>query len=202
MESKGGELLIIFYRNPQIGRVKTRLAATIGNEDALRVYRELCLHTKQITERLDVSKMVFYSDAVETNDIWPEIYEKELQTGTDLGARMHNAFSAAFNSGYSSICIIGTDCYELTSTIVEDAFSALRNADAVIGPAVDGGYYLLGMRRLCPNVFKGKQWSTETVFVDTVNDLISEGASYMELPRLRDVDVEADIPPELRCTGP
>lgn len=199
MESKGRELLIIFYRNPEPGRVKTRLAATIGNENALQVYVDLCYHARQITETLGVSKIVFYSEDIQSNDLWPaEIYKKRLQQGTDLGARMHNAFSWGFEHGYDSICIIGTDCYELTGEIVADAFSALRSSDVVIGPAVDGGYYLVGMRTLRSNLFTGKQWSTETVFADTVKDLTSDGASYIELPRLRDVDVEADIPSEIR----
>lgn len=199
METKGRELLIIFYRNPQPGRVKTRLAATIGDEDALHVYLELCHHARRITERLDVPKIVFYTENVLSNDIWPDdIYQKRLQSGADLGARMHNAFEWGFNNGYDSICIIGTDCYELTVEIVVDAFAALRSCDVVIGPAVDGGYYLLGMRRLQSNLFEGKQWSTDRVFADTVSDLVAEGLSYVKLPVLRDVDVEADIPLELR----
>lgn len=199
METKGRELLIIFYRNPQPGRVKTRLAATIGDEDALHVYLELCHHARRITERLDVPKIVFYTENVLSNDIWPDdIYQKRLQSGADLGARMHNAFEWGFNNGYDSICIIGTDCYELTVEIVGDAFSALRSCDVVIGPAVDGGYYLLGMRRLQSNLFEGKQWSTDSVFADTVSDLVAEGLSYVKLPVLRDVDVEADVPLELR----
>lgn len=198
METKGRELLIIFYRNPEAGRVKTRLAATIGNEDALRVYLELCKHARQITENVAVSKVIFYTEQIQSNDIWPDdLYQKELQSGSDLGARMHNSFEWGFNNGFDSICIIGTDCLELSSEIIKDAFTALRSNDVVIGPAVDGGYYLLGMRRLHSNFFTGKRWSTETVFADTVKDLISEGATYVQLPRLRDVDVEADIPPEL-----
>lgn len=198
METEARELLIIFYRNAEPGRVKTRLAATIGNKQALEVYRELCDHARRITEQLSVSKVVFYSERIEWNDIWPdEVYEKKKQTGADLGARMDDAFEWAFNNGYDSVCIIGTDCYELTSAIVEDAFLALRSREVVIGPAVDGGYYLLGMRRLLSGLFKGKQWSTETVFRETVEELISAGITYSELPKLRDVDVEADVPREL-----
>lgn len=199
MESKGRELLIIFYRNPEPGRVKTRLAATIGNEDALKVYMDLSYHARKITETLDVAKVVFYAENIPSNDIWPpEVYRKRLQQGTDLGERMRNAFAWGLENGYDAICIIGTDCYELTGKIIEDAFCALRSSDVVIGPAVDGGYYLLGMRMLRNNLFTGKQWGTETVFTDTVKDLISDGATYRVLPRLRDVDVEADIPSEIR----
>ena len=193
------EALVVMAKAPLAGQVKTRLAATIGTENALSVYLELCSHTKEITRPIELAKVVFYSDYVQPNDLWPdEIYQKRLQSGSDLGARMHNAFEWGFSSGYDSICIVGTDCMELTGEILHNAFFALRSADVVIGPAVDGGYYLLGMRRLHNKLFKGKHWSTPNVFSDTIKELNSDGVSYTELPRLRDVDVEADLPEMLR----
>lgn len=199
METQTGEHLIIFYRNPKIGAVKTRLAATIGDEKALKIYSELCEHTRAITEKLPVIKVVFYSNEVETGDIWPDnVYQKALQHGEDLGERMRNAFAAAFASGYDSICIIGTDCYELTASVIAEAFDALRSSDAVIGPAKDGGYYLLGLRKLYPELFVKKKWSTSAVYKDTLENFESSGISYSTLPLLRDVDVEGDLPAKLR----
>jgi uncharacterized protein len=192
-------LLIIFYRNPTIGQVKTRLAATIGKEKALEVFRRLASHTKQITESLTIDKIVFYSDSIDLMDIWPNAkYLKALQQGNDLGEKMKNSFAAAFESGYDSVCIIGTDCYELETRIIVQAFEALVSDDVVIGPASDGGYYLLGMRRFHPELFDDKQWSTETVFERTVSDIQSLGLKYSKLRRLRDVDTEGDLPEEWR----
>lgn len=192
-------LLIIFYRNPKIGKVKTRLAATVGNERALAVFRELCLHTKAITENLPFDKIVFYTDSVDLMDMWPNAtYLKALQHGEELGEKMSSAFLGGFESGYNAICVIGTDCYELTEKIILHAFDALRSADVVIGPARDGGYYLLGMTRPLPELFQNKQWSTETVLRDTIHDFESLQLRYVKLQELNDVDTEDDLPDALK----
>jgi rSAM/selenodomain-associated transferase 1 len=199
MDKAPQSLLIIFYRNPVAGKVKTRLAATIGEERALRIFQELSRHTHMITEHLPVDKIVYYSDFVDANDIWSEeIFQKTLQYGDNLGEKMTNAFGEGFKRGYSHICIIGTDCYDLTEQIIGEAFAALQTADAVIGPARDGGYYLLGMKKLISQVFENKNWSTESVFQDTVRDFESLGLQYVALPVLRDVDRDEDIPEALK----
>jgi rSAM/selenodomain-associated transferase 1 len=197
MDEPTRSLLIIFYRNPKMGRVKTRLAATVGQEKALQIFNKLSLHTKDITRTLEFDKIVFYSDAIDLIDIWPNaVYLKALQRGGDLGARMKHAFVAGFETGYSSICIIGTDCYELTQDIIRQAFEGLKSFDAVIGPARDGGYYLIGMNEPHVDVFKNKQWSTESVLQDTLNDFESLGLKYLKLQVLSDVDGEDDLPDE------
>ncbi len=117
-------LLIIFYRNPEIGKVKTRLAATLGDSAALAIYLYIAAHTKSITENLTVDKAVYYSHHIDTEDNWQNAtYQKYLQTGADLGERMASAFMRGFQSGYRSICIVGTDCFELTPGIIEEALS-------------------------------------------------------------------------------
>lgn len=195
MDQPHRPLLIIFYRNPKLGEVKTRLASTLGKEKALAVYKKLALHTKSITEPLLMDKIVFYSEAIDLMDIWSNAtYLKALQEGKDLGEKMKNAFAGGFESGYTSICAIGTDCYELTTRSIEQAFHLLQSSDAVVGPALDGGYYLLGMRSLHASLFSKKQWSTPTVFVDTLRDFESLGLKYAKLQILRDVDNEADLP--------
>ncbi|HNP07860.1 MAG TPA: TIGR04282 family arsenosugar biosynthesis glycosyltransferase [Cyclobacteriaceae bacterium] len=192
-------LLIIFYRNPELGKVKTRLAATLGDGNALAVYLKLVNHTQSITKDLAVDKMVCYSHHVDTEDSWcNEEYHKEIQKGTTLGEKLEHAVKQAFEKDYQSVGVIGSDCFELTEEILNQSFQKLESKDAVIGPAKDGGYYLLGMRRFIPDLFKNKEWSTSTVAKDTINDFKRLKLDYFELPTLRDVDREEDLPEELR----
>jgi hypothetical protein len=143
--------------------------------------------------------VVYYSDYIDTEDAWPNSeFSKKLQRGGDLGARMENAFEIAFADGYKRVSIIGTDCIELTTQIFVNAFESLRTKVAVIGPAVDGGYYLLGMNRFIPELFRKKEWSTNSVCKDTINDFTRLAISFHQLAMLRDVDTEADLPFELR----
>lgn len=192
-------LLIIFYRNPVLGKVKSRLAATVGNAKALHIYLTLADHTKSITQNLQVDRVVYYSDNVEDQDTWSDsLFQKKIQTGTDLGERMASAFLAGFTSGFESICIIGTDCFELTGAILEEGFNKLQTYGAVIGPARDGGYYLLGMNSFHREFFKNKIWSSDTVRKNTVSDFNTLGLSYYQLPVLTDVDEEKDLPDALK----
>ncbi|MFM9837610.1 MAG: TIGR04282 family arsenosugar biosynthesis glycosyltransferase [Cyclobacteriaceae bacterium] len=188
-------LLILFYRNPELGKVKTRLAKTIGDEKALAIYLRLSAHTRTITQDLSVDKVVYYSHFVDTGDAWPNSsFQKKVQRGNDLGEKMQNAFAEEFKNGYESICIIGTDCLELTNEILTQALDQLENHDAVIGPANDGGYYLLGMKKLIPALFQNKNWSTDSVATDTINDFKILGLSFAQLLPLTDVDEEKDLP--------
>lgn len=194
MQSKN--LLIIFYRNPELGKVKTRLAKTLGDEKALAIYLKLSSHTRAITENLAIDKVVYYSNFVDTEDVWPNTtFQKKLQNGNDLGEKMNNAFAEGFQSGYERVCIIGTDCFELSRDIIKQAFDQLHTNDAVIGPAKDGGYYLLGMKKPIPVLFKNKAWSSDTVATDTIQNFKDLSLSYAQLAVLTDVDEEKDLPP-------
>lgn len=184
--------LIIFVRNPVLGKVKTRLAEGIGDEKALMVYRHLLQHTHAITVNLPVTKFVYYAGSLNKNDLWNG-FEKRLQLGNDLGERMKNAFTELFETGFKNICIIGSDCYELSSDILADAFEKLNKAEAVIGPASDGGYYLLGINKPVPEFFIDKNWSTDTVFTDTLKDASALNLSLYQLPMLQDIDTETDL---------
>ncbi|HEY5919436.1 MAG TPA: TIGR04282 family arsenosugar biosynthesis glycosyltransferase [Chryseolinea sp.] len=193
--SPSKKLLIIFYRNPHVGKVKTRLAAEVGDSKALAIYLYLVSHTRTITETLSTDKVVFYSDHIDTEDSWINtIYMKQLQDGLDLGDKMYNAFQNGFDKGYNSICIIGTDCLELSPSIISSAFEALTFSDAVIGPAKDGGYYLLGMNSLYEQFFRNKSWSTNSVFKETVSDFKAAAIKFHELPVLSDIDKASDLP--------
>ena len=187
-------LLIIFYRNPELGKVKTRLAKTIGEEKALAIYLKLSSHTRDSTEELAVTKVIYYSEFADTEDQWPNTsYQKKVQQGNDLGDKMHDAFVNAFADGYKSVCIIGTDCLELTPSIIKNAFKQLKTHDAVIGPALDGGYYLLGMNKSHPEIFKEKSWSTASVCADTILDFKNLKLSFSKLEMLSDIDDENDL---------
>ncbi len=193
------KLLIIFYRNPEFGKVKSRLAATVGEDRALAIYLYMAAHARRVSSLVSVDRVVYYSSFIDREDNWPtDTFAKRLQHGYDLGERMKHAFEESFKSGYDSICIIGTDCLEITEEILANAFEALDNNDAVIGPAADGGYYLLGMNQFMSELFDNKAWSTSSVCHDTLNDFKRFECSYHLLPVLHDVDTEADLPPYLR----
>lgn len=194
----GGAALIIFVRNPVLGKVKTRLAATVGDEKALAIYQYLLDHTKKITEHLNCAKFIFYAGSIHENDLWNG-YLKRLQKGHDLGEKMQHAFEELFNEKYKNICIIGSDCSELTQSIICEAFNSLQINETVIGPAADGGYYLLGMQHPMKKLFANKSWSTDTVYKDTLHDIEMNNYSVYTLPVLNDVDEEKDI--SIQITG-
>lgn len=185
-------LLLIFTRNPELGKCKTRLAAEVGDVAALNVYTFLLQHTVGFTQGLQVEKWVYYSDTLGEGDMWQTPpYTKKLQRGTDLGSRMLQAFQEGFAAGYKNIIIIGTDMYHLSQNEIEAAFAALDTYDYVLGPAEDGGYYLLGMKSLHTALFYNKAWSTETVLQHTLNDL--KATNFLLLPVKNDVDYYEDI---------
>lgn len=191
--------LIIFVRHPVLGKVKTRLAKIIGNEKALVIYNELLNHTFLITKNLLCYKYIFYTDDINENDIWDNnLYLKRIQEGSDLGERMYNAFKELYNEGYQKIVIIGSDCYELNAIIIENAFEILNEKEIVIGPSLDGGYYLLGMSSPLKNLFENIEWSTPHVFNETIKKINHNGYSVCSISPLNDVDVEADLTEEIK----
>jgi hypothetical protein len=190
--SKSKRLLFIFTRNPELGKAKTRLAKTVGNETALEIYKFLLQKTRDISSKVTSDKAVYYSLKIRSNDIWDEtMYQKHQQVGEDLGIRMLNAFKNSFDAGYQKVLIIGSDLYDLTPEIIETAFNKLDTNDVVIGPAEDGGYYLLGMNSIHTAIFKNKNWGTETVRRDTLTDLKDKKVHLLQ--ELNDVDVFEDI---------
>jgi len=199
MQTLRENILMIFIKNPVPGRVKTRLAATIGDEGALAIYQKLLKHTLQITVALKVKKMIFYSDFIPVNDAWDENdFQQELQRGADLGEKMKNAFQYVFEKHYGKAIIIGSDCFELSTAHLHQAFDRLNELDTVIGPARDGGYYLLGMNSLQEDFFQNKTWSSNRVYRDTMQDIDRLKLSCFNLPVLKDIDEADDLPPGLR----
>jgi rSAM/selenodomain-associated transferase 1 len=185
-------LLLIFTRNPALGKVKTRLAKTVGDAVALNIYKFLLEKTRDVSSEVASDKAVYYSVKIRNNDIWDStIFQKHKQLGEDLGIRMLNAFKNSFEVGYEKVLIIGSDLYDLSSQNIEKAFFELDNNDVVLGPAEDGGYYLLGMNSLQQKIFKNKKWGTESVRKDTLTDLKDKKVFLLE--ELNDVDVYEDI---------
>lgn len=186
--------LIIFVKNEIAGSTKTRLAESIGDESALEVYRKLLNHTFKETRDIKVHKEVWYSQYVEKDDIWSEgAFDKKVQSGDDLGIRMAKAFEDRFAKNYNErVVIIGSDCAELKKPIVERAFQKLEHTDFVIGPAKDGGYYLLGMSAFHPQVFTNIEWSTGSVLKETLKKIKELELEHELLNELNDVDTIED----------
>lgn len=184
--------LIVFTRNPELGQCKTRLAKTLGNQSALDIYKYLLQHTANVTKQVNADRYVFYSVDINQDDIWNTThFIKRLQKGKDLGERMHNAFEELFISGYKKVIIIGSDLLDLNADIIENAIATLDHNDLVLGPAEDGGYYLLGLKKLYPELFKNKAWGTETVREDTLADLKNKTVSLLK--PLNDIDTFDDM---------
>jgi rSAM/selenodomain-associated transferase 1 len=184
--------IIIFIKNPELGKAKTRLASTVGPERALGIYIALLGHTRRVVSSVPARRLLYYSSFIDTQDEWSDKdFDKYLQIKGGLGEKMATAFQQAFENG-APVLIVGSDCAQLTPDILLSAIESLNKNDVVIGPAEDGGYYLLGMNRFLPELFRGISWSTEQVFPQTLTILEKLGASYGLLPTLSDIDYEED----------
>lgn len=184
--------LIIFIKNPELGKAKTRIAKTMGDEKALAIYKELLKHTLDTTCKVDCNRHLFYSQYINTEDQWSENdFIKQLQIEGGLGDKMKEAFQTVLKAP-SRCLIIGSDCGDISKDILTQAFDALQDHDVVLGPTFDGGYYLLGMSKPGLDLFDGVAWSTESVYDQTLQLINKAKASYYELPRLHDIDYEED----------
>lgn len=191
--------VLVFVRAPEAGRVKTRLAASLGAEGALRVYRRLADHTVREARELEpgVEVRIHFTPADRGAEVraWLGGGPCYLpQAEGDLGARMEAAFRAAFEEGADRVVIIGSDLPEVSAALLRRALVALDAHPAVLGPARDGGYYLLGMRRMIPGVFHRVPWSTGDVLARTLERMRAAGVEPALLDTLADVDEAADLP--------
>ncbi len=190
----GNRVLAVFSKNPVEGKVKTRLAGTIGNIRALEIYEALRRLTDAATSPVKARRVIWYSDFIpQTDTLLSPGTEARLQQGKDLGERMHNAFCEMFSSGSLLVVLIGTDCPDISAAIIEKAFALLESSDAVLGPAMDGGFYLIGLKQRIPELFLGRTWSTSTVLEETLDKLETKGFSFSLLPELRDIDTFEDL---------
>lgn len=191
VKTEDSRALLIFIKNPQKGKVKTRIAQSVGDDSALRIYKLLLDYTRSIASSLPITRRLYYSSHIEKDD-WPEsLYDKFVQTGDDLGERMSSAFQKTLKS-FEKVVIIGSDCSQLQSDDIQEAFDQLTQNDVVIGPTLDGGYYLLGMKKYNSELFTSISWSTDEVFEQTTTKANQTGLKVGVLRTLSDIDFIED----------
>jgi len=189
---KANNCLIIFTRKPELGKVKTRLAADIGDKQALKIYKYLLSYSSKVCASVNADKHVWYTPEIEYKDHWDNtLFKKHLQPEGDLGEKMQFAFDHAFKENYQNVVIIGTDLVDIDQELIDHAFALLEFYDVVIGPATDGGYYLLGLNKMIEPVFKNKIWGTSEVFQLTMNDLKTKNVAVLEYKN--DIDYVEDL---------
>jgi len=189
--------VIIFMRAPYRGEVKTRLARTIGKERAAQLYR-LCAEAivHEISELSKVQKYIFFADVTpnyNTDYLVDLGFKISIQEGASLGQRLENAFSRLSADGVKKALVVASDVPDLTANIVEEALNGLEDHDVVIGPSLDGGYYLIGLKEPQKSLFKGIAWGTKKVFRQTVDIADKKGLTIKYLPELIDFDTSDDL---------
>lgn len=185
-------LLLIFAKNPDLGKVKTRLAKSIGEQKALEIYQILLNHTLEIASSVNADKKVLFTQRLEKHPLLKKHeFEQGIQIGKDLGDRMSNAVKIGFEKGYQKIVIIGADLFDLQTTDIEKAFENLESYETCIGPAEDGGYYLLGLSFWEKSLFENKDWGTDQVLAQTLNDLSSKSVLFLD--EKNDIDTVDDL---------
>jgi rSAM/selenodomain-associated transferase 1 len=192
--------VLFFLKWPEAGKVKTRLGEKIGDEAAAELYANFVLDELEMLKTLDVPLTICFHPAERLSYLrrWlGEEYDFMEQKGKDLGSRMRNAFAETFATGYKKTVLIGSDVPDMEGRVLVDAFESLEENDAVIGPTVDGGYYLIGFRgdSFRSEVFEGMEWSTSEVFAKTLEKFDGFGDNYQVgmLDTLQDVDTLDDL---------
>lgn len=195
------ERLIVFTRYPEAGQAKTRLIPALGAEGAAALHRQMAEHTLTQVRKLRSNRRLcvevcFRGDKEQSKirDWLGSDLVYQPQSNGELGSRMVQALSGAFHDGMESVVIIGTDCPGLNADLMGKAFHQLRSHDLVFGPAIDGGYYLIGLRCFIPELFFGISWGTPEVLQQTVAIAKKLDLSIGYLPRLADVDRPEDLP--------
>ncbi|QSJ20674.1 TIGR04282 family arsenosugar biosynthesis glycosyltransferase [Nostoc sp. UHCC 0702] len=192
--------LIIFTRYPEPGKTKTRLIPALGTLGAANLQRQMTEYTvsqvKELQKATGISLEVrFTGGNLQLMQDWlglSLVYQSQGEG--DLGSRMARSLRNAFQSGIEQVIIIGTDCPGVNSQILTQAFEQLHTFDLVLGPAIDGGYYLIGLRRLIPELFANIDWGTSQVLQQTVDIAKELNISLVYLPALADVDLPEDLP--------
>ncbi len=194
------EQLIIFTRYPEPGKTKTRLIPVLGKEGAANLHRLMAQRTIACALSLQNSRpllsvAIYYTGS--SQQLMQDWFGTDMvyhqQSDGDLGIRMTVAFEQSFSLGIEQVAIIGTDCPKLKAEIIAKTFDELRDKDLVIGPAKDGGYYLIGLRRSIPELFHEIQWGTNQVFAETMAIAQKLNLSIAVLPILADIDRPEDL---------
>ena len=191
--------LIVFTRYPEPGRVKTRLIPLLGADGAAELHRRMTRHTLAaaagLRSQLGADVVVRFTGGkrLDMERLYGGQWALEEQGDGELGSRLERAVGDAFAAGRTKVVVVGCDCPELTPRLLQDAFAALHPSDVVIGPALDGGYYLIGLSRLSPGIFGGIPWGTERVLDETLRAARRLSLTVQLLPALRDVDRPDDL---------
>lgn len=189
--------LIVFAKAPRAGRVKTRLAAAIGEDGALAVHRRLLLRTVAVAAAIEPLAVTLAVDGEDDGTLAglaaTRHWTIRAQRGADLGARMDAAFADAFATGADRVVLVGSDCPVLRPDDLLRSFAALERHDAVFVPAEDGGYVLVGLVRPLSAIFDGVAWSRSDVMAVTRERLHAGSIAFAELRTVWDVDRPEDV---------
>lgn len=190
--------VVVFGREPVPGRAKTRLAATIGERAAARVYGVMLEHTVRTATAAARRPVLSLAEPASPGWSPPLPVEVEVQAAGNLGTRLHDAFRRRFADGEERVVVVGSDCPGITAGQLETAISALDTAPLVLAPAADGGYWLVAQRPPGVDLFSGVPWSTPDTLEATRRRLVDLGVAWRELVELRDVDTAGDLEAALR----
>ena len=198
MTESDNNFLLFFVKYPEEGRVKTRLSRELDAAIVVGLYRNFVMDLLSMLEETGIQFQIAYSPESSQGRFaeWlGSMYFYMPQQGNDLGRRMKNALTRAFERGFGRAIVIGSDSPDLPVELIHEAFSSLETHDAVIGPSLDGGYYLIGFNSntLLPAAFEGIQWSTNAVFRTTIARLEGARLNIHKLPEWRDVDTFDDL---------
>lgn len=192
------QALVIMLKLPEPGSVKTRLVPPLTYEEASRLYECFLMDIFEKVSKLNgVSVYVAYTPewaGEMARRVIPGPIEAFPQDGLDLGERMYNAFKVLFDRGYKKVCLIGSDSPDMPPGFIEDSFKLLECAKVVLGPALDGGYYLIAMDGLIAAPFINMRWSNDQVLRETARRLDEGSVSYRLLPSWHDIDRVEDLP--------
>ena len=186
--------LLVFAKAPRPGEVKTRLAETLGKDKACRAYEQLLrVLARQLAGSENVRVCHSPADGeAELRGYFPKEWEFRPQEGADLGIRLKNAIAEAFEKGARKVCVIGSDCPYLTVEDIRQTWILLDRHELVLGPATDGGYWLIALKRPEPRLFEEIEWGTSKVFKQTLDRAAEMQLKVAHLRELADVDKEAD----------
>lgn len=185
-------MLVVFAKQPLAGKVKTRLGASIGYEQAAAVYTKLLDYTLRVVGQVSADVEIHWGKEWSANEMYPS-FQHNWQVGNHLGERMQNVIASGLNRGYESVVIIGSDCPEIDSHQILMAFEKLKSTSVVFGPANDGGYYLVGMSKLNKSVFQPSDWSHSQVLAQAMAALKKNDTPFELLDTLSDLDTVADL---------
>jgi rSAM/selenodomain-associated transferase 1 len=182
---KKNNVIAVFVRNPELGKVKTRVAAEVGDEKALEIYHSLLEITFQTLLDFDENVVLYLTHHLDDFKNLP--FERALQSSGDLGHKMFTSFSELCER-YHNVILIGSDCPYITPQILQEAINKLSDHDVLIGPSTDGGYYLIGMKQPNASLFDNISWSTDAVLQETIDQVKKNNLSYALLESLTDID--------------